>query len=223
MADRPHARWLATVRAARLLLHLRQEGVTDPDVLAAVETIRRAAFVDDPALDDLSFEDAMLPIPCGQVMLRPSTTAHLLQAMGLKRDRQARVLMIGFGSGYMAALLSQLAAHVYAVERYMSLAVQGRERFTRLGIRNTTISYADGLDGWPEKAPFEAIVLTGAVSAIPEGLSGQLVRGGRLVVPLKDASGQVAIVSLDASGEVIARQPLFQWVPQLVEGRAQVL
>jgi protein-L-isoaspartate(D-aspartate) O-methyltransferase len=210
-------------RAARLLLTLRQEGMTDPDVLAAMETIRRAAFVDDPALEALAFEDAMLPIPCGQVMLRPSATAHLIQAMALPRDRQARVLMIGFGSGYMATLLSQLCAHVFAVERFRRLTEEGCARLARLGIGNVTLAHGDGLEGWADQGPYDAIVLTGAVPEVPEGLAGQLARDGTLVAPVNDAARQASLVRLNASGSERDRRPLFQWVPPLIEGRAQVL
>lgn len=210
-------------RAARLLLHLRQEGVTDPLVLAAMETIGRAAFVDAPGLEALAFEDAMLPIPCGQVMLRPSVTGHLLQAMGLRRERDARVLLVGFGSGYMAALLSQLAGHVFAVERFRRLTEEGRARMARLGIPNVSVSHGDGLEGWAEQGPFDAIVLAGAAGRMPEGLAAQLVREGRLIVPLADSHGRATLVSWNAAGEVTARQPLFQWMPRLAEGCAQIL
>lgn len=210
-------------RAARLLLHLRQEGVTDPLVLAAMETIGRAAFVDTPELEALAFEDAMLPIPCGQVMLRPSATGHLIQAMGLKRGREGRVLLVGFGAGYMAALLAQLAGHVCAVERFRRLTEEGRARMARLGIANVSISHGDGLHGWAEQGPFDAIVLAGAVETAPEGLPAQLARHGRLVVPVAAGPAETSIISLNAAGEVTGRQPLFQWMPRLAEGRAQVL
>lgn len=210
-------------RAARLLLSLRQEGVTDPSVLAAMETIGRAAFVDDPGLEALAFEDAMLPIPCGQVMLRPSATGHLIQAMRLPRGREARVLLIGFGSGYMAALLSQLAAHVCAVERFRRLTEEGQARLARLGIENVTLSHGDGLTGWAEQGPFDAIVLAGAVPAIPEGLASQLTKGGVLVAPVNERAGQANLLRISASGSEVDRRPLFQWVPALIEGRAQAL
>ena len=210
-------------RAARLLLSLRQEGVTDPSVLAAMETIGRAAFVDDPGLEALAFEDVMLPIPCGQVMLRPSATGHLIQAMELKRGREARVLLIGFGSGYMAALLSQLAAHVYAVERFRRLTQEGRARLARLGIENVTLSHGDGLYGWAEHGPFDAILLAGAVPDVPEGLCVQLSRGGVLVAPINERTGQANLLRVNAQGRELDRRPLFQWVPPLIEGRAQVL
>lgn len=210
-------------RAARLLLSLRQEGVTDPSVLAAMETIGRAAFVDDPGLEALAFEDAMLPIPCGQVMLRPSATGHLIQALRLKRGREGRVLLIGFGSGYMAALLSQLAGHVFAVERFRRLTEAGRARLTRLGIENVTLAQRDGLNGWAEQGPFDAIVIAGVVSSVPDGLSSQLSKGGVLVAPVNDREGQATLLRLNALGLELDRRPLFQWMPPLIEGRAQVL
>lgn len=210
-------------RAARLLLALRQEGVTDPDVLAAMETFGRDAFIDDPALEALAFEDAALPIPCGQVMLRPSATAHLIQAMRLKRGREDRVLLVGLGSGYMAALLSQLAGQVYAMERFQGLVAAGEARLSALGITNVMIGHGDGLYGWSEQGPFDSIVLAGAVAGIPEDLPAQLSRDGVLVAPVNDGDDHSNIVTLSATGTVIERHPLFQWVPELIEGVAEVL
>lgn len=210
-------------RAARLLLHLRQEGVTDPDVLAAMETIGRGAFVDDPALEELIFEDAMLPIPCGQVMLRPSAAGHLLQALALQPGQAARVLLVGLGSGYMAALLAQFAGQVYAVERFRRLTDAAQARLERLGITNVTAGQRDGLDGWPEHGPYDAILLAGAVDAVPAGLAGQLTRTGALVAPVQSGAEAARIIRLDSAGRETANRPLFQWVPPLIEGSAQVL
>ncbi|MEX1250084.1 MAG: protein-L-isoaspartate(D-aspartate) O-methyltransferase, partial [Hyphomonas sp.] len=126
-------------RAARLLLHLRQEGVSDARVLTAMETIDRAAFVDDPALAPLAFEDAMLPIPCGQVILRPAMTGQLLQALALPEDGSAKVLLVGLGAGYMTALAASLSRHVYAVDRYARLVREWQARLQRLGIANVTV------------------------------------------------------------------------------------
>lgn len=196
----------------------------DADVLAAMETIDRAAFVDDPAAAKLAFEDAMLPIPCGQVMLRPSLTGQLIQAMRLKPARDSRVLLIGFGSGYMAALLAELAGHVYAAERFRRLTDEGRARLAGLGIRNVTLRHDDGLAGWPEQGPFDAIVLAGAVAEAPEGLTGQLRPGGVLVLPAApDPAGQANLVCLDAASGGIERRALYQWVPPLSEGRVEAL
>lgn len=211
-------------RAARLILHLRQEGITEPGVLAAMETIDRSAFVDLPAAEKLAYEDAMLPLACGQVMLRPSATGHLLQAMRLRSVRDGRLLLIGFGSGYMAALLAELAGHVYAVERFRRLAEEGRARLGRLGLSNVTLRHDDGLAGWPEQGPFDAIVLAGAVSEVPEELSRQLKPAGVLAAAIApDPAGQASLVCLDAASREIERRPLYQWLPPLAEGRVDVL
>jgi protein-L-isoaspartate(D-aspartate) O-methyltransferase len=208
-------------RAARLLLHLRQEGVTDPRVLTAMETIDRAAFVDDPELAPLAFEDAMLPIPCGQVILRPAATGHLLQALALPEDGSARVLLVGFGSGYTAALLVSLSAEVCALDRYGQLVREGAARLELLGIANVTVRQEDGLMGWPEPRLFDRILLAGTVSEVPEAVLSQLAPGGRLAAVVAGGAGR-AILSLTAEGEA-TRTPFFQHVPALTEGLAAVL
>ena len=208
-------------RAARLLLHLRQEGVTDARVLTAMETIDRAAFVDDPALAPLAFEDALLPIPCGQVILRPAATGHLMQALALPEDGSARVLLVGFGAGYMTALAASLSAHVYAVDRYARLIREGEARLARLGIHNVTLRQADGQHGWPEQGLFDRIVFACAVPEVPDLLLSQLAQGGRLAAPV-ERGGERAIVSVTL-GAGILRTPFFQQVPALTEGKAAVL
>lgn len=131
-------------RAARLVLQLRQEGVTDDRVLRAMETINRSAFVDDPALSKLAFEDALLPIPCGQIIPRPVTTGQLVQALQLKEGNSARVLLVGAGSGYTAALVAQLASDVFAIERYHVLTEAIRRRILDLGLSNLAVRCEDG-------------------------------------------------------------------------------
>ncbi|MFN3500181.1 MAG: protein-L-isoaspartate O-methyltransferase family protein [Pannonibacter indicus] len=209
-------------QAARLVLHLRQQGVTDPDVLAAMETLDRAAFVEDPALAPLAFEDAVLPIPCGQVILRPSLTGHLVQALGLKPSSKARVLLVGFGAGYMAALLARLAGDVVAVERYRRLVDDGRARMARLGIENVTLLHGDGLESLAGQGPFNAIVLAGRVTDLPADLASQLAPGGVLAAPIGPPDGPAHLVRITAEGET-RHVPLFQSVPSLAPGRAQVL
>jgi len=207
--------------AARLLLHLRQEGVTDARVLTAMETIDRAAFVDDPALAPLAFEDAVLPIPCGQVILRPASTGHLLQALALPDDGSAKVLLIGSGSGYMTAVAASLSRHVHAVDRYARLVREGEARLARLGIGNVTVRQADGQYGWPEQELFDRIVLACAVPEVPDLLLSQLTAGGRLAAPIVRGNEQ-EIVSVTLGGGVM-RTPFFQQVPALSQGKAGVL
>jgi len=208
-------------RSARLVLHLRQEGVTDDGVLQAMETIDRAAFVDDPALTLLAFENAMLPIPCGQIIPQPVTTGQLIQALQLKRGRESRVLLIGAGSGYTAALLSQLASDVFAVERYHVLTEAIRRRIVDLGLSNLAVRCEDGLLGWPERGPYDRILLAGAVTEIPEALMAQLGKGGILVAPVVTPEGQV-LMRLHENGER-ERLGFRHALPLLREGRSQAL
>lgn len=209
-------------RAARLILHLRQQGVTDPDVLAAMETLDRADFVADPALAPLAFEDAVMPIPCGQVILRPSLTGLLVQALGLRPGGSARVLLVGFGAGYMAALVARLAGEVVAVERYLRLVDEGRARMAGPGTAHVTLLHGDGLEGAAGQAPFNAIVLAGRVTDVPARLVSQLAPGGVLVAPVGGADRPAQLLRLTAGGEG-RHAPLFQSVPSLAPGRAQVL
>ena len=208
-------------RSARLVLHLRQEGVTDDGVLRAMETIDRAAFVDDPALSQLAFENAILPIPCGQIIPRPVTTGQLIQALQLVRGNESRVLLVGAGSGYTAALLAQLAADVFAVERFHMLTEAIRRRILELELSNLAVRCEDGLLGWPERGPYDRILLAGAVEEIPDTLLSQLGKGGMLVAPVVTSAGQV-LMRLHENGER-ERLGFRHALPMLREGRSQAL
>lgn len=208
-------------RAAHLVLHLRQQGVTDSGVVQAMEVFDRGAFVDDEALVPLGFEDCVLPIACGQIIPRPAATGHLLQALQIRPLRTLRLLLIGAGSGYTAALASQLCADVFAVERFQTLTGAARKRMNRLGLTNVAIRHGDGLFGWPERGPYDRILLTGAVAAVPDGLFGQLARGGQLVAPVFSAQGQDLLCVRSDGRET--RQVLYHTLPPLVEGVALAL
>lgn len=208
-------------RAARLVLHLRQEGVTDDGVLRAMETIDRAAFIDDPALTDLAFENALVPIPCGQVIPRPVTTGQLIQALQLEKGNKSRVLLVGAGSGYTAALLAQIASDVFAVERFNALTGEIRRRILDLELSNLAVRCGDGLLGWPERGPYDRILLAGAVEEIPEALRSQLAKGGLLVAPVVTPDGQV-LMRLHENGER-ERLGFRHALPLLREGPAQAL
>ena len=208
-------------RAARLVLHLRQEGVTDDGVLRAMETIDRAAFIDDPALTDLAFENALVPIPCGQVIPRPVTTGQLIQALQLEKGNKSRVLLVGAGSGYTAALLAQIASDVFAVERFNALTGEIRRRILDLELSNLAVRCGDGLLGWPERGAYDRILLAGAVEEIPEALRSQLAKGGLLVAPVVTPDGQV-LMRLHENGER-ERLGFRHALPLLREGPAQAL
>ena len=208
-------------RAARLVLRLRQEGVTDDAVLKAMETIDRGAFVEGEELKKLAFDDCVLPIPCGQTIPRPAVTGQLLQAMGLGPSRLARILLVGMGSGYTAALAGQLGSDVFAVERYDRLTEAARQRIVRLGLGNVAVRHGDGMLGWAERGPYDRIVLTGQVDEVPDTLLSQLGKDGLLLAPmLHQGRQQIARMNADRKTEWIGLSfPL----PPLAEGKSRVL
>jgi protein-L-isoaspartate(D-aspartate) O-methyltransferase len=168
-------------RLARLVLSLRSQGVTDPQVLSALEKTPRDLFV--PQLfQDRSFEDSALPIACGQTISQPFIVGLMTQALTL--EPRARVLEIGTGSGYQAAVLSRLARFVYTVERYRTLLADAEARLRRLAVVNVFTRFGDGGEGWPEQAPFDRILVTAAAPGEPKTLLSQLKPNGVLVAPV---------------------------------------
>jgi protein-L-isoaspartate(D-aspartate) O-methyltransferase len=166
---------------AGLVLALRQLGIRDRTILAAIEHVPRRLFV--PAhLKNVAYEDRPLPIECGQTISAPSVVAIMCQALALSPSD--RVLEIGTGSGYQAAVLAHLAAEIFTVERYRSLGTLAEQRLKALRIRNVVMRHGDGLLGWPEKAPFDRIVVTAAATEIPRALVQQMKVGGVMVVPV---------------------------------------
>ncbi len=166
---------------------LRQEGIADQRVLAAFGAVPRELFV-PRALVHQAYEDFALEIGEGQTISQPSVVARIteLAAVGA-RDR---VLEIGAGSGYQAAILAQLARFVFTVERITALAEMARARLAALGLRNVSVQVMDGTLGWRAQAPFDAIVVSAAAPTVPAALTEQLVEGGRLVIPVGDLRRQ---------------------------------
>jgi protein-L-isoaspartate(D-aspartate) O-methyltransferase len=182
-------------RAARLVLSLRRQGITDDAVLTALETVDRGAFV-APDLTGMATEDCALPIACGQSIARPIVTAKLLRALAVSPGKQSRILLVGSGSGYIAALLAQISRHVYGVERYARLADTSRVRLKDLKVENVTIKHGDGLVGLPEQGPFDRILLTGSIKTIPATLMDQLHKDGILVAALVQSDGSQVLRSI---------------------------
>ncbi|MEM1389504.1 MAG: methyltransferase domain-containing protein [Pseudomonadota bacterium] len=178
------------LRAARLILQLRRQGITDDAVLSALETVDRGAFVDD-GYAHLANDDCSVPIPCGQLVPRPLVTAQLLSALGLSPAKEERVLLVGSGSGYTAGLLSHSARHVYGVERYKGLVDASKQRLAELKIENVSIRHGDGLKGLSEHGPFDRVLLTGSVTTLPRTLIEQVAANGYLVAPINENGGQV--------------------------------
>jgi protein-L-isoaspartate(D-aspartate) O-methyltransferase len=158
--------------------------VLDPQVLDLLFVVKREEFV-PPAYRNLAFADLEVPLGSGQVMLAPRIEARLLQELGLKKTD--KVLEIGTGSGYMAALLAARCEHVVTVECRADLADFARDNLSKAGITNVTVETACGAQGWSQRGPFDAIVVSGSVPVLPEALLKQLRVGGRLAVVVGEA------------------------------------
>jgi protein-L-isoaspartate(D-aspartate) O-methyltransferase len=156
-------------------------GIRDGRVLRAFEQVPRQLFV-PPALADEAESDRPLPIGHGQTISQPFIVAFMTEALRLTGDE--RVLEVGTGSGYQTAILARLAREVYSVEIVPELSERAGEVLHSLGVENVELRVGDGRAGWPEEAPFDAIVVTAAPAAVPEALVGQLAPGGRLVIPV---------------------------------------
>ena len=206
-------------RAARLILGLRRQGVTDPRVLQAMESIDRSVFV-HPQFLDQAWEDSALPIDCAQTISQPYIVGLMTQALDVQPRH--RVLEIGTGSGYQAAILSKLARFVYSVERYRGLMLEAEARLKKLGCDNVFIRHGDGSKGWPEQAPFDRIMVTAAAPHEPTELIAQLKPGGIMVAPVGKAGSQFLHRYVAEEGGSFRRETLIEvrFVP-LVEGVAR--
>jgi protein-L-isoaspartate(D-aspartate) O-methyltransferase len=168
-------------RTTNLISDLRQEGIRDARVLDAIASIPRELFVDAPFAHS-AYENTALPIACGQTISQPYVVAYMTEALAL--DPKHRVLEIGTGSGYQAAVLSRLCRRVYTIERHRPLSQDAETRFRALKLENVVTKVGDGHLGWPEQAPFDRILLTAAAPEVPPALLDQLVVGGILVAPI---------------------------------------
>ncbi|WP_371036937.1 MULTISPECIES: protein-L-isoaspartate(D-aspartate) O-methyltransferase [unclassified Rhodosalinus] len=168
-------------RKMQFLFALRSKGVTDKRVLSAMERIDRGAFVRHYFLDR-AYEDTPLPIACGQTISQPSVVGLMTQA--LKVQPRDTVLEVGTGSGYQAAILSQLARRVYTVDRHARLVREAQALFSELDMANITVFAADGSHGLPDQAPFDRILVTAAAEDPPGPLLAQLKIGGIMVLPV---------------------------------------
>ena len=164
-----------------LLRTLYAEGITDRRVLDAVAHTPREKFV-DVDYEWAAYANRALPISCGQTISQPYIVAYMTEALEI--EPHMRVLEIGTGSGYQAAILAKLAAEVYSIERHLPLLEKARARFEALGLNNIHTRHGDGYEGWPEKAPFDRIIATAAFRELPETLTEQLTEGGIFITPL---------------------------------------
>ncbi|RME37411.1 MAG: protein-L-isoaspartate(D-aspartate) O-methyltransferase [Deltaproteobacteria bacterium] len=167
---------------------LRARGIRDERALAAMAEIPRHLFV-EPALESQAYSDTPLPIGYRQTISQPYMVGYMTQALEINEDD--RVLEVGTGSGYQAAVLARLARRVYTVERIPELARRARRLFDQLGLNNINLKVADGTLGWSAEAPFDAIIVTAGAPSVPDEYLRQLAEGGRLVLPVGTRDGQV--------------------------------
>ncbi|MDQ0316228.1 protein-L-isoaspartate(D-aspartate) O-methyltransferase [Amorphus orientalis] len=185
------------VSLAELILQLRANGIRDRRVLSAIEAIPRRLFLGFRH-QDLAYADRALPIECGQTISQPTIVAMMTEALDVQPDH--RVLEIGTGSGYQAAVLAKLAREVYTVERYRSLLEMAQDRFKALKLENIKTQVGDGFDGWAEAAPFHRIIVTAASEDVPETLASQLVDHGLMIIPIGTPGGVQDLVKVTKIG-----------------------
>lgn len=197
---------------------LRSRGVTNAAVLNVMEKLQRRDFVEG-IFQDRSFEDTPLPISCGQTISQPTVVGLMTQALEL--NNRSKVLEIGTGSGYQAAILSKLARRVYTIERHRRLARRSKELLLSLGMHNITVVHGDGSLGLPEQAPFDRIILTAASEDPPQVLLDQLRTGGIMILPVGQSQAVQTLVKIVKTADGLEYTDLgaVRFVP-LVEGVA---
>jgi protein-L-isoaspartate(D-aspartate) O-methyltransferase len=205
----------------QFLLGLRKRGIGDPAVLRAMDEVPREHFVESGFLDN-AYADQALPIACGQTISQPYVVAFMTEQLGVQPDH--RVLEIGTGSGYQAAILSRLAREVISVERYRTLAETARQRLRTLGYDNVDVRVGDGLAGVPDRAPYDRIIVTAAAETIPDALVNELAEGGVMILPLGPHAGPQQLVKLTKGEQGIKQDTLIgvRFVP-LLPGKAREL
>ena len=209
------------VERMEFLLGLRRHGIMDAAVLKAMDEVPRDFFV-SPEQAASAFADHALPIACGQTISQPYIVAYMTEQLQLGPEH--RVLEIGTGSGYQAAVLSRLAREVISVERYRTLGDAARTRLKTLGYDNVEVIVSDGMLGAPHRAPFDRIVVTAAAEDVPAALTDQLAESGIMIIPVGPHDGAQYIVRLTRQGGTIERETLLpvRFVP-LLPGKAREL
>jgi protein-L-isoaspartate(D-aspartate) O-methyltransferase len=203
------------------LLSLRRRGISNAAVLRAMEEVPRELFV-EPDHAGCAYADQALPISCGQTISQPYVVAYMTEQLDVRPEH--RVLEVGTGSGYQAAILARLARHVVTVERYRTLADAARRRLERAGLTNVTVIPGDGLAGVPDHAPYDRIIVTAAAERVPEALVEELTEGGVMVLPLGPHGDAQRLVRLTKTDTALEREDLIwvRFVP-LLPGQAREL
>jgi protein-L-isoaspartate(D-aspartate) O-methyltransferase len=205
----------------QFLLALRKRGISDAAVLRAMDQVPREHFVESSFIES-AYADQALPIACGQTISQPYVVAYMTEQ--LRVAPRHRVLEVGTGSGYQAAILSRLAREVISMERYRTLADAARIRLATLGYDNVEVRVGDGLLGVPEGAPFDRIIVTAAAEKVPDHLVAQLADSGVMVLPLGPHSGSQQLVKLTKQNQTYEQEDLIavRFVP-LLPGQAREL
>jgi protein-L-isoaspartate(D-aspartate) O-methyltransferase len=203
------------------LLTLRRRGISDQGVLRAMDEVPRDRFV-ETGFAGSAYADQALPIACGQTISQPYVVAYMTEQLAVRPHH--RVLEVGTGSGYQAAVLSRLAGEVISIERYRTLADAARERLKALGYHNVEIVVGDGFAGVPGRAPYDRIIVTAAAETLPQTLLDQLADDGTMVLPLGSHDGSQHLIKLTKSQTGTRRENLIavRFVPML-PGQAEEL
>lgn len=199
---------------ARMLERLRDKGIENENVLAALAAVPRHLFVDE-ALASRAYEDTALPLGHSQTISQPYIVARMIEVLLEGRSGLGKTLEIGTGCGYQAAVLAELVDVLYSVERIGSLLEQARKNLAKVGLDRVKLRYADGHLGVPEAAPFDTIILAAAANRVPKTLVGQLAIGGRLVLPLGTEEQQLLLVERKVDRLVETRLDAVKFVPML--------
>ncbi|MHB8667734.1 MAG: protein-L-isoaspartate(D-aspartate) O-methyltransferase [Burkholderiales bacterium] len=198
---------------ARMVERLRKEGITDEGVLAALGAVPRHLFVEE-ALASRAYDDDALPIGYSQTISQPYVVALMIQALRAGREL-GKVLEVGTGCGYQAAVLAQLASEVYSIERIAPLLAKARTNLRALRLGNLRLKHADGNLGLPEAAPFDSIILAAAARQLPQALLQQLAPGGRMILPFGASTQVLRLVERTRSGYGETTLDAVRFVPML--------
>jgi len=204
-------------------MELRKQGVSDTNVLSAMERVPRELFVPE-AFQDQAYENIALPIGAGQTISQPQIVAEMTTALELAP--RLKVLEVGTGSGYQAAVLAHLCRRLYTIERHRTLAEEAERRFAALRLGNIVVQIGDGGAGWPVQAPFDRIIVTAQAEMLPEVLLSQLREGGVMILPIVENGRGQKVVRLRRTADGVEREtlmdarfvPLLNGLPSPAEG-----
>ena len=196
----------------RLVRRLGEQGVSDSRVLAAIAQTPRHLFVDE-ALAHRAYEDTALPIGSGQTISQPFVVGLMTELLMVNSPR--KILEIGTGCGYQTTVLAELCDLVWTIERIPELSKRARVAWRKLGLRNVHAKLGDGYKGWPDLAPFDAIMVTAAAPDVPQVLVSQLAEGGRLVIPVGDEQQSLWVIDKTAEGISSTKHDAVHFVPML--------